>query len=59
MEGWHQDGATGLAPDDGGAGAVAGKLARRTAIQSGAERKMILQPKFGIFQQDKLFPSGT
>lgn len=34
MEGWHQDGATGLAPDDGGAGAVAGKLARRTAGQA-------------------------
>ena len=58
-EGWYQDGISGLVPNNADATATAGRLARRTAIENGTHQTIIMQPKFGIFQQNKLFPPNT
>jgi len=58
-EGWKEDAVSGLVPDTAGNPAVAARLARRTAIQNGTHQTIIIQPKFGIFQQNKLIPPQT
>ena len=54
-EGWKEDAVSGLVPNTDVDGADDARTARRTAVENGAHQTIVIQPKFGIFQQNKFF----